>query len=562
MKPIIYQLLPRLFGNTNTNLTINGNRAENGCGKFNDITPLALEKIKELGITHIWYTGVIEHAVAEGYPEHHIPNGNPMVIKGKAGSPYAIKDYYDIDPDLAENIDKRIEEFEQLIERTRQAGMKTIIDFVPNHLAREYHSDKKPEGVADFGTGDDKNCAFSPNNNFYYLPNEPLHLPYEVMTGYPQQNYTEFPARATGNDQFSAYPGKNDWYETVKLNYGVDYMNGRTCHFSPIPDTWYKMRDILCYWAAKGVDGFRCDMAEMVPAEFWNWAITAVKKEYPGILFIAEVYNPWLYETYIKTGKFDYLYDKVGLYDTLKGVMRSEQSAAAISDCWKNLNGLDEYMLRFLENHDEQRIASPFFAGIAEKALPAMVVSTCMQKGAVMVYFGQETGEPAEGVSGFSGNDGRTTIFDYWNVPQHQKWMNNGKFDGALLSDKEKSLRNSYVSILKLGKLPAVTSGAFYDLMWQNTNPEFYNAHRVYSFLRYTQQQKLLFVCNFDGNTQNVKVKIPADALDLMDIARPAVINFSDIQSNKTHKIGSETLIDSGVDIQLQPYESIVWEIK
>ncbi len=559
MKPILYQLIPRLFGNTNTTPIINGNRHQNGCGKLNDITPLALKEIKALGITHIWYTGIIEHATVEGYPEHNIKNGNSTIIKGKAGSPYAITDYYDVHPDLATSIPDRMAEFQQLIERTHQADMKAIIDFVPNHLAREYHSDQKPDGVADFGNNDNQNVAFSPQNNFYYIPNTALELPQSV-TENATQAYSEFPARATGNDQFSAYPNQNDWYETVKLNYGIDYTNAHTAHFSPIPDTWYKMRDILLYWAEKGVDGFRCDMAEMVPVEFWNWVITTVKSDYPNLLFIAEVYQPSLYESYIHTGKFDYLYDKVGLYDTLKAVIRNEQSATAISNCWKSLNGLDEYMLRFLENHDEQRIASPFFAGDAQKALPAMVISTCMQKGAVMIYFGQEVGEPAEGVSGFSGNDGRTTIFDYWNVPTHQQWMNNGSFNGDLLSNEQQLLRNSYATILKLGKLPAVINGAFYDLMWQNTNAAIYNHHKIYSFLRYTSQQKLLFVCNFNEATERAMVKIPSDALALMQIARPATITFTNIHTNQTTSIGTEALIQQGVSIEIKGYQSIVMQ--
>ncbi|NOU60166.1 alpha-amylase family glycosyl hydrolase [Marinifilum caeruleilacunae] len=561
-KIIIYQLLPRLFGNKNTNLVLNGSRVENGSGKFSDITHKALREIKKMGVNHIWYTGIIEHAIAEGYPEHGILKGNPLVIKGKAGSPYAIADYYDVNPDLSDNVNERMEEFQELVSRTHQNGMKAIIDFVPNHLAREYKSDKNPKGTKDFGEVDDKNKSFSATNNYYYLPNEELKLPQELQDKFPNQQYTENPAKATGNDQFSAYPNSNDWYETVKLNYGIDYLNGHAKHFDPIPDTWHKMKDILLYWAQKGVDGFRCDMAEMVPVEFWNWAIGELKHEFPDILFIAEVYNPQLYESYIRQGKFDYLYDKVGLYDTLKAVIRNEQPARNISNCWQALNGLDQHMLRFLENHDEQRIASRFFSGETQKAIPAMMVSTCLHKGPAMIYFGQEVGEPAVGESGFSGDDGRTTIFDYWNVPEHQKWMNGGAFDEGLLSASQINLRKSYAELLQLGQEPAISTGEFYDIMWQNTNMNSFNSDRIYAFLRHTKNQKLLIICNFDSQTQFPHVVIPSHALEVMQIPRPIKISLTDKLSSYATTIGTEELINQGVKLEISAYNSLILELK
>ncbi|MCT4601915.1 MAG: alpha-amylase family glycosyl hydrolase [Marinifilum sp.] len=561
-KIIIYQLLPRLFGNKTTNLVFDGSRNENGCGKFKNISNKALSEIKRLGVNYIWYTGIIEHAIVQGYPEHDIPNGNPLVIKGKAGSPYAIKDYYDVNPDLAENVANRLGEFQDLIDRTHQIGMKAIIDFVPNHLAREYKSDQKPKSIKDFGDDDDTSLAFSANNNYYYLPNQELQLPNELISKHSASTHREYPAKATGNNQFSAYPNKNDWYETVKLNYGIDYLNGNTHHFDPVPDTWLKMKDILLYWAKKGVDGFRCDMAEMVPAEFWNWVIGSVKNEFPELIFIAEVYNPKLYEIYIRKGKFDYLYDKVGLYDTLKSVIRNEQPAHNISNCWQSLNGLDRHMLRFLENHDEQRIASRFFAGKAEKAIPAMLVSTCLHKGPAMIYFGQEVGEAAVGESGFSGNDGRTTIFDYWNVPEHQKWMNSGLFNDELLSQSQIKLRKAYADILKLGQEPAIKNGAFYDVMWQNTDFHFFNSDRLYAFLRHNQEQRLLIICNFDSQIQFPHVKIPSHALEIMKIPRPISIMFEDKLTGYSTKIGSEELISQGLKLEIDAYGFFILEMQ
>ena len=314
-KMIIYQVFTRLFGNNRIPTRVNGSIHDNGCGKMADFTTKALNEIKKLGATHIWYTGIIEHATQTSYADSGITPDHPAVVKGKAGSPYAIKDYYDVDPDLATKVPNRKQEFQNLVNRTHKAGLKVIIDFVPNHVARQYHSDAKPQGVTDLGENDDTHLAFSPQNNFYYVPGTPLQGHIDLHQNAPTA-YEEMPAKATGNDRFDAWPAQNDWYETVKLNYGVDYLGGRSCHFDPVPDTWVKMRDILLYWAATGIDGFRCDMAEMVPVAFWHWAIPQVKEAHPALIFIAEVYNPGEYRNYIHEGHFDYLYDKVGLYDT------------------------------------------------------------------------------------------------------------------------------------------------------------------------------------------------------------------------------------------------------
>lgn len=542
----IYQIFTRLFGNKNTELVFNGNRNENGVGKFNDITTKALVEIKNIGITHIWYTGVIEHAMHQGY--EGIPDGNPLVIKGKAGSPYAIKDYYDLNPDLASTPDKRMVEFEALLKRTHDQEMKVIIDFVPNHLAREYASDMKPEGEKDFGEDDDTTKVFDPANNFYYLVNQELQLPDEILKQYPGYTYEENPAKATGNDQFTANPSINDWYETVKLNYGINHQ--ANTHFDFIPDTWKKMESILMYWAEKGVDGFRCDMAEMVPVEFWKWVISRVKATYPNLIFIAEIYNPDAYQAFIHEGGFDYLYDKVGLYDTLRNVMQGHQPASDITACWQNLDGLDSHMLNFLENHDEQRIASRFFADDCWKGIPAMLVSATINSGPTMLYFGQEVGEPALGESGFSGDDGRTTIFDYWNVPEHQKWMNNGKFDGGLLTEYQIALRNKYQEILSLTQKQSIMDGAFYDLMYFNMHNELFPSDKVYAFLRYSKNEKTLLVANFADYDLQINVKIPEHALELMGIRKTNVFQFQDIiLKDQALFIDEQLLITEGLSL-------------
>ena len=377
-KIIIYQLLPRLFGNTTTDCVSNGSIEKNGVGKLNDISPKALREIARLGCTHVWYTGVIEHATQTDYSRYGIASDNPHVVKGKAGSPYAIKDYYDIDPDLAVNVPDRMQEFEALIERTHQNKLKAIIDFVPNHVARQYRSDAKPDGIMDLGSRDNTAHAFDTHNNFYYIPGQEFSPHFDIGEG--ATRYNEFPAKATGNDCFSPSPGQNDWYETVKLNYGVDYLNCMKKNFDPIPDTWEKMRDILLFWAGKNIDGFRCDMAEMVPVEFWGWAIPQIKQQYPYLIFIAEVYNPCEYRNYLHNGHFDYLYDKVGLYDLLRNIVNGHASSLQISHCWQSLEGINTDMVNFLENHDEQRVASPQNAGDPFKAYPALIVSAMMNR--------------------------------------------------------------------------------------------------------------------------------------------------------------------------------------
>lgn len=517
-KIIIYQVFTRLFGNDNSSNVRNGSIAQNGCGKMDDFTTKALGEISKLGVTHIWYTGIIEHATQTDYTRYNISPDHPAIVKGKAGSPYAIKDYYDIDPDLAKNVPERMKEFENLIQRTHRSGLKVIIDFVPNHVARQYHSDTQPDGTSQLGANDDTSSAFSPYNNFYYIPQSELRGQFD-MKGTATEPYKEFPAKATGNNRFDAYPNVCDWYETVKLNYGIDYLNGGTCHFDPIPDTWNKMLDILLFWANKQIDGFRCDMVEMVPVEFWEWAIPQVKEQYPSLLFIAEVYNPKEYKNYLFRGKFDYLYDKVGLYDTLRAVVCGNESATAITRSWQSLGGIEKRMLNFLENHDEQRIASDFFAGSPRRAIPALMVSACMNTNPMMIYFGQEFGEPGMDSEGFSGRDGRTTIFDYWSIDTIRHWRNRGKFDGKKLSEAEKQLYTTYQRVLTLcNEEKAISQGAFFDLMYANLNGWRFNEHKQYTFMRKFERELLLFVANFDPFAVNLAINIPSHAFDYLQI--------------------------------------------
>ncbi len=556
-RPIIYQLLPRLFSNYCDSPVPNGTLEQNGSGKLADITPTVLKAIKDLGITHVWYTGVIEHSHDADYTAYGIRRHNPHVIKGHAGSPYAITDYYDIDPDLAVNVDKRLDEFDDLVKRTHKEGLKVIIDFVPNHVAREYASDVKPKGIEDLGHADNPEMFFSPANNFYYITRQKF-SPEGVDLGEGKEAYVEFPARASGNDCFTAFPGKFDWYDTIKLNYGVDY-GDHTRHFDPIPDTWFKMLHILRYWAAKGVDGFRCDMVHMVPLEFWQWAIANVKSHYPDVIFIAEIYDVALYRPYIFDGGFDYLYDKVTLYDTLRGVECHNTSAANITSCWQTVEGIANHMLNFLENHDEQRFASDFYAGDADRVRASLTVSATINSGAMMIYMGQELGERGMDAEGYSGRDGRTTIFDYWSVASLRSWLNKGLCNGVL-NERRKQLRDFYARLLTLcNKEKALREGRFFDLMYVNYHNPGLDPHRDYAYLRSTDDETLLIIANFGDRDKEISVTLPRHAFNTLGLPEGSVKATELLGGEKAPKNFCSTLPFTSI---VPAHGAVIWKMQ
>ena len=563
-KIIIYQALVRCFGNKNKTNKYYGSIEENGTGKFNDITANALKELKKLGIGYVWYTGVIEHATMTDYGKYGIATDDPDIVKGRAGSPYAIKDYYDVAPDLAVEVENRMQEYEALIKRSHAEGLKVLMDFVPNHVARTYRSDAKPSHVRNLGELDDVNKGFDPTNDFYYLPNQKFVVPGGYNPGGDQFSsdlkdgeFDEFPAKATGNNVFSAAPGLDDWFETVKLNYGIDYQNHQTKHFVPQPTLWKKMRDILAFWAAKGIDGFRCDMVEMVPIEFWHWVIADLKKKYPALLFIGEAYDPNQYQNYLVNGKFDFLYDKVGLYDSLKRLMTNDPGAAVkeISLVWrKESRGFSQQMLRFLENHDETRIASTAFTGNPWYAIPGMVVTATLSSGPVMIYNGQEVGEPGHGAQGFSGEDGRTSIFDYCGIPQHQKWMNDGAFDGGKLNEDEKTLRQFYQVLLQVSTTnEAISAGNFYELLDANQASVGFN-DKVYAYLRYTTSQRVLILANFNRFETTLNVRLPNDVLSVFDLDGKTVA-FKDLLTGLSFNTAN---INDGLAIQIPSTGAVI----
>lgn len=551
MKQVIYQVLPRLLGREPAKNIPHGSVEQNGCGKFNDFDERVLQHIHDMGATHVWFTGIIRHATQTDYTQFGIPCQHPDIVKGRAGSPYAITDYYDVDPDLAVNVNQRMEEWMALVERTHRMGMKVVMDFVPNHVARQYHSIAKPMGVKDLGEGDNTDYHFSTANNFYYCWGQPLDLS-DIPTNSDNNRYQEQPAKATGNDHFDNRPGRNDWYETIKLNYGIDYCDagGRSEHFSPIPDTWSKMTDILLFWAQKGIDAFRCDMAEMVPTAFWQWAIDKVKFIHPQIQFIGEVYDPNQYRNYLNAG-FDLLYDKVGMYDCLRNVVCGHCNAADITHAWQATDDIRDHMLYFLENHDEQRIASDFFAADAKKAIPALVVATLLQSNAFMLYAGQEVGERGMNQEGFSGHDGRTSIFDYWTVDSLQRAF----FNRRRMRKEERQLEQCYLKVLQLLKEKAVYAGQTFDLMY--VNPQL--SQRQFAFLRKAATDILLVVTNFDCCDVDVNITIPQHAFDFLTIPQR---NFKATDLLSEEPLSGQLIADTPICMTVPAYGARVWKIR
>ncbi|NVJ99633.1 MAG: alpha-amylase [Alphaproteobacteria bacterium] len=582
-KTVIYQVMTRLFGNTKKVNQPWGSLAENGVGKFSDFNEAALKSIRKLGVTHIWYTGVLHHATVSDFSDYGIPADDPDVVKGRAGSPYAIKDYYSVAPALADDPENRMEEFRSLVRRTHAYGMKVIIDIIPNHVARNYHSTGKPHGVQDFGLTDDTSVAYARDNNFYYVPGIPFEVPdipqaYTPLGGdkHPlaDGHFKEFPAKWTGNGARTAKPKFDDWYETVKLNYGVrpdgtkDYpefpkgfehanIQDHAAFWAgkDVPDTWHKMRDIVFFWLDQGVDGFRFDIAELVPVEFWSYLNSAIKTRSPDALLLAEVYNPALFRDYIHLGKMDYLYDKVGLYDTLKAVIQGRASTDALVSHQDSVLDIEHHMLHFLENHDEQRIASPEFAGTPEAALPAMVISATLGTSPTMLYFGQDVGEDGSDDAGF-GDPSRTSIFDYVGVPAHQRWMNNGKFDGGALTDTEKGLQDYYRKLMTFTANSKALMGRYQELHTHNRNTEGYD-DKVFAFARWKGKDRLVVVSNFDAsNNRTFTLKLPASLRQAWSL-ETGNCTVVDALSGTTLKLAP----DYGIALKLAPLQSVILQI-
>ena len=522
-KFIIYQMLPRLWGNIEGKNIKNGTLNDNGCGKFSSIDTISLEYLRSLGVSHVWYTGIIRHATAED-SDGCTPSSADWV-KGRAGSPYSITDYYDVNPYLADEPENRMEEFHKLVERTHAAGLKVIIDFVPNHVARDYGrfaaAHPAPTGMAALGESDDKSVHWKDSNDFFYYPGIPLALPIQ------NQTYMEMPAMASGNS-YTSSPGVNDWYDTIKLNYCDTHT-----------ETWEKMYDIVNFWAGQGVDGFRCDMVELVPPAFFKWLISRIKKDRPDLLFVAEVYQKTLYSKYIREIGFDLLYDKSGIYDTLRAIVEKNvkdsgvpvedwQSAKRITWNWQSLGDLQPYMLNFLENHDEQRFASDFFGCDARNSYAALYTALYLNNAPFMLYAGEEVGERGMDNEGFSGRDGRTSIFDWWapsSLTRLYKYIHGEK---EALAPEAETMLDTYRKALKFAAEDnAVSKGTFYDLCYCNYASDGFNPDRHFAFLRDFEDETLLIVCNFSKNDADMKISIPEHAFNWMKMPESEVFNHT-----------------------------------
>jgi len=587
-KQVIYQVFTRLFGNTNTTNKPWGTIEENGVGKFNDFSDKALKEIKDLGVTYIWYTGVPHHGVIADYTKYGISNDDPDIVKGRAGSPYAVKDYYNVNPDLAENPENRLQEFKALVERTHKAGLKVIIDIVPNHVARNYQGLTNPKGVEDFGALDDKTKTYDVNNSFYYNPGEAFKVP-EFLNGFvplggekhalSDNKFKEIPAKWTGNGSRMSQPHINDWYETVKVNYGVSPEGKKDfnelpdgfdnqdykAHFKfwkdkKVPDSWVKFRDIALYWLDFGVDGFRYDMAEMVPVEFWSYMNSSIKMKKPDAFLLAEVYNPSLYRDYIKRGKMDYLYDKVQLYDTVKHIVQGHGKIDYIPPIQDDLKDIEHHMLHFLENHDEQRIASPDFAGSAAKGKPAMVVSATISTSPTLLYFAQEVGEAGEEQAGF-GSPTRTSIFDYVGVPTLQRWVNNKKFNGGQSTKEEKALRDFYKRLLNFTINSSALVGNYQDIHAHNRHyTEWYN-DKVLSFVRWSDDEKLIIITNFNAeNIYGFELGLPQDIIEKWHL-KDGDYQVKDQLYKKHTSILKVKGNEAKVRVDIKPLESFILKI-
>lgn len=572
VRPVIYQLLVRTFGNTNETRAFDGDMEVNGCGKFADISPTALESIKHMGFTHLWLTGVMEQASGTAYP--HRPADDPALLKGKAGSPYAVRDCFQVCPDYALNPERAQQEFRELLLRCHDHGLRVIVDFVPNHVARSYRSVVRPE--SSFGMGDDTSVFFDRDNHFFYLQQDhpgggpPLRLP----GGQPYPPEAEV-GRVTGNNSITWEPSNHDWYETVKLNYGHDFTQGRdTSHlpsrFAPleeVPRTWQTMDEILGYWQEVGVDGFRCDMAHMIPMEYWRWQVLRCRERDSGTYFMAEAYDndpAKLCDEHVLDGLlragFDAVYDDP-IYDLLEGIYDDGK--------WANdLDGLTftgarfHKSLRYAENHDEVRIANPgVWGGHGMKiGKPVSALLFTLGRGPVMLYQGQEVGEQAIGAEGFCGDNARSSIFDYTSQPELSKWVNGGACDGGRLSDEQKELREWYGSLIQVTQSLAFTQGNFYGLNHANkANPlygrgegETISGHWIYAFLRRDSRSReaCLVVINLhpERSFPEVRVRIPEDARMFAGRSSSEEWGFRDrLEDNFSRQVAAATLEQEGV---------------
>ncbi|MBO7604264.1 MAG: hypothetical protein J6S97_07610 [Bacteroidales bacterium] len=411
-KKIIYQVLTRIWDS----------------GRLSCWDAAALDYLHSLGVDYIWFTGIPRHATGEAF------------VKGNPGSPYAVSDWYDINPYLADDPARRMEEFRALVERVHGSGLGVIIDFIPNHVA----------------------CNYKGNLRLYPWCD-------------------------------------SDWTDTLK----VDWSD---------PATEKEFLEVLRFWAGMGVDGFRCDMVELVPADSLRRLIADIHLEHPGLLFIAEVYGRENYRRYINEVGFNLLYDKSGVYDILRGVMDGSRSARDLSWNWQFLGDIQDNMLNFLENHDEQRLASPAFAQSAACAWGAVAYAMLFNSASWMFYAGQEVGEDAS-----ESADRRTSIFN-WSHPAGLEHL--GKFihGGTPLPDKEGDILARYRRLGTLARTPLFRSGEVWDLCYCNQQTPGLDLDHCTAFMRYNGTEAMLVLCNFGPQVVSTDLFIPRELREVAAI--------------------------------------------
>lgn len=273
-----------------------------------------------------------------------------------------------------------------------------------------------------------------------------------------------------------------DWTDTDKIDYSCS-------------ENWEKMLNVILFWAAKGVDAFRCDMVELVPVDYWAWLIPAAKAKYPNLEFIAEVYDFNSYGRFKNEAKFDYLYDKSGLYDRIRAIYSGYGSTSELTANWQRLGELQPAMLNFLENHDEQRLASPYFAGSAQRGFAALAMSALFYPAPFMFYFGQELGEDAH-----DGAEGRTSIFS---------WVRPIK-PTSRLSAEQKDVLEVYRRVLGLKEKLGDASN--FDLCYAQSASQGFDFNRHFAFLRRSDKMEVLVVCNFSDSPADITINIPEEA--------------------------------------------------
>jgi glycosidase len=217
-------------------------------------------------------------------------------------------------------------------------------------------------------------------------------------------------------------------------------------------------------------------------------------------------------------------------------------------------------MLNFLDNHDEHRLASPEFAGTPQKGKPLMVVSTTISTAPTMIYFGQEVGEAANENPGF-GTYHKTSIFDYVGVPNHQRWMNDGKFDGGQLSQDEKDLRDFYKRVLNFSVKSSALMGQFQEIQSHNRNLTPGYDIAIYSYVRWSDTQKLIVVTNFYWlETSNFELRIPTDIIQKWGLKD----GIYEITDQLYHESSVSLRVEKGegkAQITIGPSESFIYSL-